>query len=58
VETWSLISWLTYGLYLHLRVTMGWRGKRAAWLAIVSLLGIVVLFFGLGFVSNLHTTIF
>ena len=28
VEVWSLISWLIYGIYLHLRITMGWRGKR------------------------------
>jgi len=58
VETWSLISWLTYGLNVHLRVTMGWRGRRAAWLAIVSLFGIVFLLFGIGYVSGLHTGIF
>ncbi|MGE5892924.1 MAG: cytochrome c biogenesis protein CcsA [bacterium] len=58
VETWSLISWLTYGLNLHLRVTLGWKGKRAAWLAVGSLFGVVVLFFGIGFISGLHTGIF
>jgi cytochrome c-type biogenesis protein CcsB len=58
VETWSLISWLTYGLNLHLRVTMGWRGKRAAWLAIVSLFGVIFLFFGIGYISGVHTQIF
>lgn len=58
VETWSLISWLTYGLNLHLRVTLGWRGKRAAWLAIGSLFGVIFLFFGIGFISGIHTGIF
>ena len=58
VETWSLISWLTYGLNLHLRVTLGWRGKKAAWLAIVSLFGVIFAFFGIGFVSGMHTGIF
>lgn len=58
VETWSLISWLIYGLNLHLRITLGWRGTRAAWLAIVSLFGVLFLFFGLGFVSKVHTGIF
>jgi ABC-type transport system involved in cytochrome c biogenesis permease subunit len=58
VETWSLISWLTYGLNLHLRVSLGWRGRRAAWLAIGSLFGVIFLFFGLGFVSDVHTSIF
>lgn len=55
LETWSLISWLIYGLILHLRLTIGWKGKRIAWLAILSLVGIIILFWGIGFVSKLHT---
>lgn len=55
VETWSLISWLTYGLNLHLRLTYGWRGRKAAWLAIISLFGVIGLFFGIGYISGLHT---
>jgi len=37
IETWSLVVWLIYVLYLHLRQTMGWRGKRIAWVAIVAM---------------------
>ena len=37
VETWSLIAWAIYAIYLHLTLTMGWRGRRAAWLAIAAL---------------------
>lgn len=37
METWSLIAWAIYAIYLHLRLTMGWKGRRAAWVAIVSL---------------------
>jgi cytochrome c-type biogenesis protein CcsB len=33
-ENWSLVSWLVYAAYLHLRHIKGWRGERAAWLAI------------------------
>ena len=29
VETWSLLSFLIYGLVLHLRKTLGWRGGRS-----------------------------
>ncbi|MDP2168746.1 MAG: cytochrome c biogenesis protein CcsA [Thermodesulfovibrionales bacterium] len=58
VETWSLISWLAYGLNIHLRITLGWSGKRAAWLAIGSLFGVIFLFFGLGYISEVHTSIF
>jgi cytochrome c-type biogenesis protein CcsB len=55
VETWSLVSWLTYGLNLHLRLTYGWRGRKAAWLALFSLIGVIALFFGIGFISGVHT---
>lgn len=51
METWSLIAWLVYAAYLHLRLTMGWKGERAAWLAVAalpvivfSLLGVPVAF--------------
>ena len=33
-ENWSLVTWLVYGAYLHLRKVRGWRGDRAAWLAV------------------------
>lgn len=52
VETWSLISWLIYGIAIHLRVTMGWRGKKLAWLVIVALSTVFITFFGVNFVVN------
>ncbi|MHB8172463.1 MAG: cytochrome c biogenesis protein CcsA [Thermincolia bacterium] len=44
IETWSLVSWLYYGAYLHLRRTFGWRGVKAAW---VSVLGFAIISFSL-----------
>ncbi len=51
IETWSLIVWLIYAGYLHLRLTMGWRGERASWysvaampIALFTLVGIPALF--------------
>jgi cytochrome c-type biogenesis protein CcsB len=55
IETWSLVSWLTYAVYLHVRFTLGWTGSRAAWLALGAAAMIVVTFFGIGVVSNVHT---
>lgn len=52
VETWSLISWMTYGLTIHLRVTFGWREKRLAWLAIFALSSVIICFFGVNLVVN------
>lgn len=34
-ETWSLVAWVVYAAYLHARATAGWRGVRAAWLAVL-----------------------
>ncbi len=45
-ESWSLVTWLVYGVYLHLRHVKGWRGSRASWLAIAGFA--IVLFTYLG----------
>ena len=41
-QTWSLIIWFIYAALLHGRLTIGWRGKRAA---ILSILGFIVVLF-------------
>jgi cytochrome c-type biogenesis protein CcsB len=43
-ETWAAITWLVYAGYLHMRITRGWRGRRAAYFAILGF-GIVVFTF-------------
>jgi cytochrome c-type biogenesis protein CcsB len=35
-ETWAFITWVGYAAYLHARVTVGWRGRRAAWLCLLA----------------------
>lgn len=55
IETWTLISWLIYGLNIHLRVTYEWTGRRGAWLAIISLIGVLIFFGGIGFTRGVHT---
>lgn len=45
-EVWSLITWLVYALVLHLRLTIGWRGKKAALLSIVGFAIVLFAFFG------------
>lgn len=55
IETWSLISWLIYALYLHLRATMKWKGRRAAWLAVFALSGVIISFWGVNYMlSSMH----
>ena len=55
-ETWALITWFIYVLYLHMRILGGWKGRKTA---IISVLGFfVVIFTYLGVnlvVSGLHS---
>lgn len=55
VETWSLVSWLVYGVYLHLRFTLGWKARRASWVAVAAVSTVIITFFGIGVVSDVHT---
>ena len=45
-EVWSLITWLIYAIVLHLRLTVGWRGKKAAILSIAGFIVVIFAFFG------------
>lgn len=45
-ETWSLITWFVYLVQLHQRYTVGWRGKRAAVMAIVGFVAVVFTLWG------------
>lgn len=59
VQTWSLVTWLVFGLYLHLRRFFDWQGERAAWLFIVCFaLTIVSLFLTPLLESSIHAEYF
>lgn len=55
-ETFSLVTWAIYAIYLHARVTAGWKGTRAT---IISLVGVVSFwwnFVGVNlFIQGLHS---
>jgi cytochrome c-type biogenesis protein CcsB len=58
-ETWSLVTWFLYAALLHQRLTVGWRGRKAAIMAIVgfgaalfTFLGVNLLLPGLHAYSN------
>lgn len=46
-ETWALVTWLVYLLFLHARVLRGWRGRRVAWLAVLGFAVVLFTFLGL-----------
>jgi cytochrome c-type biogenesis protein CcsB len=50
IETWALICWLLYGLFLHLRITYRWQGRKSAWFCVLALPVLIFTLFGLPFV--------
>ncbi len=54
-ETWSLITWIVYAAMLHARSMQGWRGKRMAWLMVLGFVSVLFTFFGVNYLSGLHS---
>lgn len=55
-ETWALITWIVYALYLHLRRRLGWKGKTASIMVIVGFVFVLFTFFGVNYLmSGLHS---
>jgi cytochrome c-type biogenesis protein CcsB len=55
-EVLTLIAWLIYAVLLHERLAVGWRGRRAAWLAIAGFAVLLVTFVGANlWVSGYHS---
>jgi cytochrome c-type biogenesis protein CcsB len=46
-ENWSLVTWLVYGGYLHLRRVRGWKGEKGAWLLIVGFAVVMFTYLGM-----------
>jgi len=55
-ETWALITWIVYAIYLHQRLRKDWRGKKMAIFAIVSIIFVLFTFIGVNtLMSGLHS---
>ncbi|RSN67616.1 c-type cytochrome biogenesis protein CcsB [Actinomadura sp. WAC 06369] len=55
-EIWSFITWVIYAAYLHARATAGWKGRKAAVLALIAFAALMFNFFGVNYMfSGLHS---
>lgn len=45
-EVLTLMTWVLYALYLHLRLISGWRGRRIAILSILGFIAVLLTFLG------------
>ena len=55
-ETWSLVTWFIYAVYLHCKFMRGWSGRRSAWISVIGFLAVLFTYFGVNFLlSGLHS---
>jgi len=55
-ETWSLITWFVYALYLHSRLMRGWRGRKTAVLSLIGFISVIFTYLGVNLLlSGLHS---
>ncbi len=55
-ETWSLITWLIYTAYLHMRKVKGMKDKRAAQFAVIGFLCVIFTYIGVNnLLPSLHS---
>lgn len=55
-ETWSLITWIIYALFLHARFVKGWRGKKMVLISIIGFFSVLFTYFGVNLIlSGLHS---
>ncbi|WP_371480943.1 c-type cytochrome biogenesis protein CcsB [Kitasatospora sp. NBC_00315] len=55
-ETWSFITWVAYACYLHARATAGWKGRKAAYLALAAFACWLFNYYGVNiFVTGKHS---
>ncbi|MCX6418093.1 MAG: cytochrome c biogenesis protein CcsA [Actinobacteria bacterium] len=55
-ETWAFITWVVYAGYLHARVTVGWKGRKTAVIALVGYASLIFNFVGVNiWLPGLHS---
>jgi cytochrome c-type biogenesis protein CcsB len=55
-ETWSFITWVIFAGYLHARATSGWKGKRAAVIAMVGFISLLITYYAVNlWIVGLHS---
>ena len=55
-ETWALITWIMFAIYLHTRLTKGWKGKKPAIIASLGFFTVWMCFLGVNLLGKgLHS---
>ena len=55
-ETWALLTWLIFAIYLHTRISKGWEGKKPAIIASLGLIVVWICYLGVNLIGEgLHS---
>lgn len=55
-ETWSLITWIVYAVYLHACNTRQWKGRKTIWMVVIGFLVVLFTLFGVSIlIPGLHS---
>jgi cytochrome c-type biogenesis protein CcsB len=55
-ETWSFVTWTIFAGYLHARSTAGWKGRRAAVIAVVGFVSLLITYYAVNlWIVGLHS---
>ncbi|MCC6157091.1 MAG: cytochrome c biogenesis protein CcsA [Deltaproteobacteria bacterium] len=55
-ETAALATWFVYLIYLHTRITRGWKGRKTAYIAVLGFASVLFTYLGVNLViSGLHS---
>lgn len=55
-ETWALVTWLVYGLYIHGRLFFRWSETKLSWVAVFGFLACLFTYLGVNFLlKGLHS---
>jgi cytochrome c-type biogenesis protein CcsB len=55
-ETWALLTWLVFAIYLHTRLNKGWEGRKPALIATLGLISVWICYLGVNLLGEgLHS---
>jgi cytochrome c-type biogenesis protein CcsB len=55
-ETWALLTWLVFAIYLHTRITKNWQGKKSATIAAFGFFVVWICYLGVNLLGEgLHS---
>jgi len=53
-ETWAFVTWLVYGIYIYMRLFVGWRGRKTVYLSLAGFAVVIFTYVGVNYLSALH----